>query len=36
MEGNQNKNTFNQAYTKFITSAANHKTLIAPFIPALS
>ncbi|MDW8517593.1 hypothetical protein [Priestia flexa] len=36
MENSQNTNTFNKAYTKFITSAANHMTLISPFIPALS
>lgn len=36
MENSQNTNTFNQLYTKFITSAANHMTLISPFIPALS
>lgn len=36
MENSQNSNKFNQAYTKFITGAANHMTLISPFIPALS
>lgn len=36
MESSQNTSKFNQAYTKFITGAANHMTLISPFIPALS
>ena len=36
MENSQNTSKFNQVYTKFITSAANHMTLISPFIPALS
>lgn len=36
MENNQNTSTFNQSYTKFITSAANHMTILSPFIPALT
>lgn len=36
MEKNQGTNKFNQLYTKFITSAANHMTILSPFIPALS
>jgi len=36
LEANQKTGNFNQLYTKFITSAANHMTLISPFIPALS
>lgn len=36
MENSQNTNSFNKTYTNFITRAANHMTLISPFIPALS
>ncbi|USK69187.1 hypothetical protein [Peribacillus asahii] len=36
LEVNQGTNKFNQLYTKFVTSAANHMTVISPFIPALS
>jgi len=36
MESKQNTSSFNQAYTKFITSAANHMTILSPVIPALT
>jgi hypothetical protein len=36
MESNQNTSAFNKAYTKFITSGANHMTILSPFIPALT
>ncbi len=36
MESNQNTSAFNQSYTKFITNAANHMTILSPFIPALT
>ncbi len=36
MELNQGSPEFNSSYTKFITNAASHMTLISPFIPALS
>lgn len=36
MESSQNTSAFNQAYTKFITSAANHMTILSPVIPALT
>ncbi|PMC36389.1 hypothetical protein CJ195_16510 [Bacillus sp. UMB0899] len=36
LESNQDKSSFNQIYTKFITTAANHMTIISPFLPALS
>lgn len=36
MENNQNSKGFNQAYTKFITGAASHMTVLSPLIPALS
>lgn len=36
MESAQETPKFNDVYTRFITSSANHMTLLAPFIPALS
>jgi len=36
MENNQNTPRFIQAYTKFITSAADHITVLSPVIPALT
>lgn len=36
MENNKETNKFNEIYTKFITGAANHMTVLSPFIPALS
>lgn len=36
MERNQGTNNFKDYYVKFITTAANHMTLISPFIPALT
>ena len=36
MEAAQGSATFARAYEKFISSAANHMTLLAPFIPALT
>lgn len=36
MESKQNTSGFNQAYTKFITNAANHMTILSPVIPALT
>lgn len=36
MENTQETPKFNEVYTRFITSAANHMTLLAPFLPALS
>jgi hypothetical protein len=36
LEQAQNGPSFGKRYTEFIASAANHMTLIAPFIPALS
>lgn len=36
MEISQGSNKFNQVYTNFITSAANHMSIISPFIPELS
>lgn len=36
LENSQGTGKFNEMYTKFITSAANHMSVISPFIPALS
>lgn len=36
MESTQNTSAFTQSYQKFITSAANHMTILSPFIPALT
>ncbi|HEV2197156.1 MAG TPA: hypothetical protein VGR55_16345 [Candidatus Acidoferrum sp.] len=36
LEHAQNTPSFGQRYTEFIAAAANHMTLIAPFIPALT
>ncbi|WP_026826971.1 hypothetical protein [Exiguobacterium artemiae] len=36
MESTQNTSAFTQAYQKFVTSAANHITILTPFIPALT
>lgn len=36
MESKQKSSEFNNSYTKFITSAANHMTILAPVLPALS
>lgn len=36
MKGNQNNSKFISSYQKFMTSAADHMTVITPFLPALS
>jgi hypothetical protein len=36
MEENKGKNTFTKAYTDFIAVAANHISILSPFIPALT
>jgi hypothetical protein len=36
LEKSINSPSFRQQYTEFISAAANHMTLIAPFIPALT
>jgi hypothetical protein len=36
LERAQNDKSFGVRYTEFITAAANHMTILAPFIPALS
>lgn len=36
MEENKGKNTFTKSYTDFIAAAANHISILTPFIPALT
>jgi hypothetical protein len=36
MRSGASKGTFKEKYQKFITAAANHMTIVAPFLPALT
>lgn len=36
LEKSENSPSYKQRYTDFIAAAANHMTLIAPFVPALT
>jgi len=36
MEAKKGTDGFRETYTEFLVSAANHMTIIAPFLPALT